>query len=99
MPDKQLTPIQQAIKEIDSWLAWCSGKRSTNEINDAIEGKEAVCMDLRNHLESLLPTEKQFAKDVFDKGENFGIHYTISQETEINPKYPDFTTFYKQFEP
>lgn len=89
MAEKKLTPIQEALKEIDSWLEWCKGKRSVNEANDVIEGKESVCMDLRNHLQSLLLKEKEFAKDMYNHGVN---DYALEHKD-------DFNSAFKQYEP
>lgn len=82
---KQLTPIGKAIE-------WCDNELSMNEMcrdkypeEDYFFIKNTVD-EFKRVLQSLLPDEKQFAKDAFYMGEG-------------NTKIGDFDKFfYKQYE-
>lgn len=89
--EKKLTPIQQAVELLQKEMHTSKHLTETQFFhNDSIE----ACIE---HVKSLLPVEKEFAKDMWDSGTKF----SLEQMDNAVKKYkePDFTTFYKQFEP
>jgi hypothetical protein len=80
------TPVQQAIE-------WIDNERDRKAaFNDPV-----TAFDIQEYLESLLPTEEAFAKEVFEAGENHKLYIYITDKTTTDIKYPDFKTLYSQY--
>lgn len=86
MPDKQLTPIHEAIKYL----------QSIEKAGVQLAFKQGIKVSIEK-LQALLPTEKEFAKDAWDTGVNFSLEQMDSAVKRH--KEPDFNTFYKQYVP
>lgn len=62
MAEKKLTPIQEALIECN---------RLASKVAQTGDGLR-ICREMKSFLQSLLLKEKEFAKEMFDKGNDLG---------------------------
>lgn len=79
MAEKKKTPLQEAISKLNV--------ATGNDLRDTVM-RDAVFL-----LQSFLPKEKEFAKDMFDAAREYSGPYPD------NLKYHSFDEYYKQYEP
>lgn len=82
---KKLTPLQEAIREIDQLALH---KAQTKE------GLQMLSL-IRSHIrDTLLPKEKEFAREMWGKGKSYGYNQHFPEATPS----PDFEETFKQYE-
>ena len=64
----------------------------TESMMDVIDNAIHFCVD------PLLETEKQFARDAFDAGEEHDVSITRCCDINMPETNPDFSTYYKKYE-
>lgn len=91
------TPIQEAINLLKLFLS----DRATSDKYE--HGKQVAYEGAISNLEALLPKEKEFAKDIWNEGRDFGYahaqyNYTDKLSLEEMMIYKEFDELYKQYE-
>lgn len=83
------TPLQQVLQECDRLAS------SVAQTGDGLR----VCREMKTFLKNHLPSEKQFADEMWDNGYKLGVDVVVkSKEMKIST-LSNFETYYKQYEP
>jgi len=89
--EKKLTPLQEAMEVLRK------NKFQKPKNKDEIRFNSGMTEAIE-HLEELLPKEKEFAREMWTACNEFNHDQHMEQVTDRPATKPDFEEFYKQYE-